>query len=792
MKLSFGWYAKLMFIYLMAGQVLGQEASLVKNIYPLYGSSLSFTEFGNKSIALGNRLIFSANNSTHGEELWISDGTETGTFMIKDTYPGEARFWGNPNSYFLHNNEAYFSAYDQAGKPSLWKSDGTEKNTIKIWDKSHGSLVGIPYISIDTSLYLQRGLEGRLIRKDTRGTGFETIISSALDPTTTGVYKDNVNWIARADNKWLYLTGKRQGNYESALYETQGTKESTRQIAGLQAPGSWLTYSPTVKLSFFFNDNGVNGVELWKSDGTEAGTKMVKDIAPGGFSAGNIGLSGEIFSVNGGVIFPAQHDGGSGMDLWFTDGTEVGTKILYDFRQGASGGVFFNFLTFEGDPKIYFTTTNDEFWCTDGTKDGTYRIVEGVSYGTKSIQKVNGYFYFLKTAVLVVNGINQYDIIRTSEKPNSSTVLGRLTNCMSFPYYRIVGNNLFYAGMDDNNGVELWKFSLCTHSAQINTPNGASFCPGSSVTISAEGTGSNSGYSYRWREGANMLGTNATLAVTKAGTYTVEVTSSGCTVSRSVEIKETTNFPVAISGEDALCAGQNTTLTASAGGGTAPYSYQWEHNLVKVGTNSHTFQASAAGYYTVTVTDNKGCKGTSTGKNLTSKPTPSAAITASGPTEFLTGEKVVLSVPAASGQTYQWFRNNTAISGATNYSYTVMEDGTYHTTVTRNGCTATSAPKIVSILLAVEPTENEGFRLSVSPNPSTDKVKVIFTMPVAARARIFLYDLAGKVKYTHVSATSANVHEAGFNINGLPSGTYLIQAVASETGKHVSAKIIKH
>src|SRR5690606_31603268 len=75
---------------------------------------------------------------------------------------------------------------------------------------------------------------------------------------------------------------------------------------------------------YFFANNGTNGYELWKSDGTESGTTIVKDIWIGSNSSAN-SLKGS--TLNNIIIFEAN-DGINGTELWKSDGTEAGTSMV--------------------------------------------------------------------------------------------------------------------------------------------------------------------------------------------------------------------------------------------------------------------------------------------------------------------------------------------------------------------------------------------------------------------------------------------------------------------------------
>ena len=90
---------------------------------------------------------------------------------------------------------------------------------------------------------------------------------------------------------------------------------------------------------FFTADDGIHGRELWKSDGTKAGTVLVKDINPGGSGGYDYDGPYDLTDVGGTLFFTAD-DGTHGQELWKSDGTEAGTVLVKDINPGGSGGYY--------------------------------------------------------------------------------------------------------------------------------------------------------------------------------------------------------------------------------------------------------------------------------------------------------------------------------------------------------------------------------------------------------------------------------------------------------------------
>lgn len=239
--------------------------------------------------------------------------------------------------------------------------------------------------------------------------------------------------------------------------------------------------------------------------------------------------------------------------------------------------------------------------------------------------------------------------------------------------------------------------TVVTVSAPPSTPTisaggPTTFCAGGSVTLT-----SSAGSSYLWSNGA----TTASINVTTAGTYTVQVTSGGgCLSAASSGTTVTVNVlpttpTISAGGSTTFCAGGSVTLTSSAGS-----SYLWSN-----GATTSSINVTTAGTYTVQVTNANGCQSAaSSGTSVTVNALPATpTVTAGGPTTFCSGGSVTLT--SSPGSTYLWS------NGATTASINVTTSGNYSVQVTNAaGCqsTASSATPVTVNALPSTPTISAG------------------------------------------------------------------------------------
>lgn len=222
----------------------------------------------------------------------------------------------------------------------------------------------------------------------------------------------------------------------------------------------------------------------------------------------------------------------------------------------------------------------------------------------------------------------------------------------------------------------------------IISPSGAvSLCEGGERTLTAPFA-----EFYQWfRNGVALpAATNQVLQVNQPGTYSVVASNGTCNVTSQPVVVSLSTPPVAaisFTGSTDLCSGDSRTLSSTPGNG-----YQWFRNGIAIpGATNRNFVASEGGAYTVQVANSTGCTTLSDEVVFTLTTLPGRSISITGSTEVCEGEQVLLTAPEAN--TYQWFRNGIAISGATSRDFSAAQSGNYRVQVTNGGiCSITSDP----------------------------------------------------------------------------------------------------
>ncbi len=323
--------------------------------------------------------------------------------------------------------------------------------------------------------------------------------------------------------------------------------------------------------------------------------------------------------------------------------------------------------------------------------------------------------------------------------------------------------------------------------ATIQPPASTIICTPLSVTLNASPV---AGASYQWYKGSLINGaTQSSYAATSAGSYSVRVTSGGCSATSSPLVLTASSGPVATitsSGYPQICSGESLTLKAPS---TAGFSYQWKKNNANIaGATDSVYGATANGSYSVVVT-NACASATSSAIALTVKPKPAAVITPSGPLSFCSGDSVTLQANTGSGYTYYWKKGANKIANAISSFYAAKTAGTYKVGVTSKfGCLKESSGVIVTVPCRGDGTLQESFSLNdvlIYPNPSFGNFTIDFTGAPIGDVRVECTDMQGR----YITVAVDEISTDRYSISGLAAGVYLVTFISKD--QTTTKRIIK-
>ncbi|MEZ4705621.1 MAG: hypothetical protein R3A44_00360 [Caldilineaceae bacterium] len=392
-----------------------------------------------------------------GSGLWRHDGSTASLELLKRIETVR------PYSFAMLNDQLYFVASNGIGGTTslgIWRTDGTAQGTVSVTPLAFGgwapsaSYGGRFIVSNGNELWVANGASNEIDHFVPAGlmggiTWFANT-SNALylfalsdsaqaqratltelwqvwrtDGTPNGTYplQSNaslpyINDITVAGDSFYFTT--HNPDLSCDLWCGHDGSPDLANVVHIPSPPNrelfYLSHFQGVgdRLFFTMNDN-VHGRELWTSDCTAAGTKLVKDIAPPTFdnwyipgpdNSDHWSFPGPLFACDGELFFGAD-DGVHGKELWRSDGTAEGTVMVKDIYPGILNSAPDNFMC-KGDV-LFFTVTDGihgrELWQSDGAEAGT-RLVADLYAGAASAQP-NPQLIFESTIYLTAdNGLD--------------------------------------------------------------------------------------------------------------------------------------------------------------------------------------------------------------------------------------------------------------------------------------------------------------------------------------------------------------------------------------------------
>jgi ELWxxDGT repeat protein len=381
-------------------------------------------------IEVNGIAYFIAYSPGQGREMWRSDGTEQGTYLVKEIGPGSASSYAGERWVVL-NDLIITGADDGIHGFELWRSDGTEQGTVLIRDLNPG-----PADGVHTSFMTVSGNHVYFGGNSTSSGNYVLYRSDGY--TIERVLDETVFDITVAANQ-LFFEASYQDAGCAVLWRYDGSVVEPVQALQGGSTGPICSFGATAagEKLFFFRDQ--LRTELWVTDGTDAGTRLVTTMVihhQDGYP---------LYGHQGMLFFPVVDPASGNVELWRSDGTAQGTLRLLRFAVSGGNAGLYNFTSYGNN--LYFmladTIAARWLWRTDGTPAGTVAVYSFAP----------GYVHHWNNPLAVVG---EHLYIGSTGMPATGTTLWQSdgTSAGTIPLYSRPAD----AGIDHLAGAGDWLF----------------------------------------------------------------------------------------------------------------------------------------------------------------------------------------------------------------------------------------------------------------------------------------------------------------------------------------------
>jgi ELWxxDGT repeat protein len=487
----------------------------------------------------------------YDRELWRTDGTREGTFLLKSVICPPA----DPTdaTEVIAGGAFFFAGADAEAGCQLWRSDGTVAGTgrVAVFDGGGG------FSSVPHGFAI---LGERVFFTTTFSSDFTGLrVTDGTSGGTAVVATPPVASLTAAGGRLFFVAQEDDGG--SSLWASDGTAAGTRPLrhfavnAICDGPHDCTLQTPFLQADgggVIFVANDGDGQQFWHSDGTAAGTQRLTGMPkpatlgfsglllaggdaarlPGsllllvaadgnstrlwssrggpasplsGCSGGCPVLASFLHAVPGGrrVVFAGWNRDSKGIDLWTSDGTAAGTHPVSDLCAGRCSPELDNFVAI-GDA-VYFTTATDKgvpaLWRTNGTKAGTVFLGRAAF----SLALPPGGAALGDQAVLgLVNGRRVSELWVTAGSAATTHSLATFDRAVSSsdPRFASLGNRVVFTTASGSEGA-LWSSDGVTTQRLVASGRGFS------APVVA------GGHAFAFTGGAHLVTTDGTAAGTR-------------------------------------------------------------------------------------------------------------------------------------------------------------------------------------------------------------------------------------------------------------------------------------
>ncbi len=390
--------------------------------------------------AVNEKLFFSANDGMTGPELWVTNGTSKGTFLLKDIRPGANG--SEPSNLISFNNRLFFVAMHETQPWSqLWSSDGSPENTNIFSTVTNPSNL----VVFKDQLYFTSG-DGGLYK--TSGQDGEIQIVDIMQ-------FDRIRFLIATDEYFYYYKGG-----ETQFLRTNGVQVSAIPFPDNAEEFTLLGFQRSDQNLFaIYSRNNNEDIRIYVWDEVPTAWNLLKEFDTSGNSRRQIG---NFAKVNNKLFFSFNYDITD--ELWVSDGSPTGTQLVKSFElfPGDGDSHMTAFKEYQGT--LYFRSgklTGKALWKSDGTPEGTIKfhdvVVVTPDNSSNFFEESGGKLFFggtpnelmlTSSKLWVTEGTPQSTREYFNHTQSGFSVPSKLTD---------VNGLLYFVTLEDVNKITLWN-----------------------------------------------------------------------------------------------------------------------------------------------------------------------------------------------------------------------------------------------------------------------------------------------------------------------------------------------